>query len=249
MKNIKYESDYFLQYYSKNRMTWEEYYPSEKTILERIIGRYKEGVDLIDVGCGCGGLGKSLSEEFDNINSYVGIDYDDKQIEYAKEHNKLSIPYEYRCGDASTFSDVSKYDILVSLSCIDYNLDVWGMLRNCWDKVRPGGYLITSIRLTENDTINDISRAYQILDDKEVANYVVFNLKDFLDEVTKLENNPAEEIEVYGYWHSPASMTVIEYDRLCMSVFAIKKSNNKMLNGPAVIKLEVPCDLLTKEKR
>ena len=49
-------------------MTWEEYYESEKVILDRIIKKAKDGIDIMDVGCGCGGLGKALSETFDNIN-------------------------------------------------------------------------------------------------------------------------------------------------------------------------------------
>lgn len=250
MKNIKYKSKSFLRYYSQNRMTWNEFYLSERIILERVIKKFEQGINIIDVGCGCGGLGKALSERFDNIHSYVGIDYDDKQIEYARAYNKLKIPHEYRCGDASVFSDDQKYDILISFSCIDYNLDVTGMLTNCWDKVKPGGYLITSVRLTENDTINDISRAYQIADGKEKANYVVFNWKDFLHMLTKLENNQVDEIEAYGYWHSPApEITVVEYDRLCMSVFAIRKSLNAEMEKTPIIRLELPCDLLIKEKK
>ena len=248
MKNIKYKSSTFLNYYSKKRMTWEEYYESEKVILDRIIKKAKDGIDIMDVGCGCGGLGKALSETFDNINSYVGIDYSDKEIEYAKKYNKLNIPYEYRCDDAATFSDEKRYDIVVSFSCIDFNIEVYEMLKNCWDKVKPGGYLVTSIRLTEKESINDISRAYQLLSDtKETCNYVVFNLNDFLKEVMKLKNNPADEIQAYGYWHSPASGTVCEYSQLCMSVFAIRKAYDAQIKKPALVKLDLPCDLFVKE--
>ncbi len=248
MTNIKYESDSFLKYYSKERMVWDEFYPSEKVILESVINKFNRPVDIIDVGCGCGGLGKALAEKFD-IGYYVGVDCNAKEIDYARKYNKLDIPHEYRCGDAATFEDAKKYDILVSFSCIDYNLDVVGMLKNCWDKVKPGGYLVTSIRLTENESINDISRAYQILDDKEVANYVVFNLKDFLNLAMKLDNNAVDEIETYGYWHAPAEGTVVEYSNLCMSVFALKKARSADTKKTVTLKLELPCDLILGEKK
>ncbi len=90
-------------------------------ILESVINKFNRPVDVIDVGCGGGGLGKALSEKY------------------------------------------------------------------------------------------DISRAYQILDDKEAAKYVVFNFKDFLYLAMKLGNNAVDEIETYGYWHAPAEGTVVEY--------------------------------------
>lgn len=246
MKNIKYENEQFLKYYSKNRMVWDEFYLSERVIMERIIDRYEQEISIMDVGCGCGGLGKALSEKFDNIGLYVGIDYDDKQIEYAKEYNKLRIPFEYRSGDASTFKDEKKYDVLISFGCVDCILDSVGFLKNCWDKVKPGGYMITSARLTENETINDISRAYQIADRKEKVNYAVFNWKDFFNMLMDLENN--QEVEVYGYWHEPApEITVVEYERLCMSVFAIKKSLVAERKTTPIVKLELPYDLLIRE--
>lgn len=237
--NIMYKSESFLNYYSETRMKWDDFYPSEKKILKRIFDRYDQGFELLDAGCGCGGLGKALCGKF-NIKYYTGLDCNRKEIEFAKENNQLSIPHHYICEDIAVYKDGRLYDIVVSLSCIDFNIDVKGMLESCWEKVKPGGYLVTSVRLTNNETINDINKAYQKLGENEVANYVVFNIDDFLKMISELRNNPADLIEAYGYWHSPAEGTVVKYDKLCMSVFAIRKSVRAEFNDKLETNFELP---------
>ncbi|MEY8375761.1 class I SAM-dependent methyltransferase [Lachnospiraceae bacterium 56-18] len=241
--NVKYESGSFLNYYSQTRMVWEDFYPSEKKILSRIIERFDHGIELLDAGCGCGGLGKALSERY-NLKYYTGVDCNKKEIDYAKAYNQLAIPHQYICEDIAGYNDDRQYDIVVSLSCIDFNINVKGMLESCWAKVRSGGYLITSVRLTNRETINDINKAYQKLDGNEVANYVVFNINDFINMISELKDNPADLMEAFGYWHAPADGTVIEYDKLCMSVFAVRKT---LMNGEKdklVTHFELPSDLL-----
>lgn len=223
-------------------MKWEEFYPSEKKILTKIMDRYDQGFELLDAGCGCGGLGKALSENF-NMKYYAGVDCNKKEIDYAKEHNQLPVPHQYICEDIAKYKDARRYDIVVSLSCIDFNIDVQGMLESCWEKVKGGGYLITSVRLTKHKTINDIKKAFQKLEGDEVANYVVFNIDDFVKMILGLRDNPADLVEAFGYWHEPAEGTVIEYDKLCMSVFAIRKAPTDNHMGKPTFHFEFPEDL------
>lgn len=239
--NIKYESGSFLNYYSKTRMTWEEFYLSERKILSKVIGRYDQGFEVLDAGCGCGGLGKALSEKF-NIKYYTGVDCNRKEIEYAREYNRLCVPHHYICGDIASYNDEKQYDIVVSLSCIDFNIDVMGMLESCWAKVKAGGYLVTSVRLTDQETINDINKAFQRLEGNEVANYVVFNIEDFINIILRLRNNPVDQMEAFGYWHAPAAGTVVKYDKLCMSVFAIRKAMSDEYRDKPIIQFEFPKD-------
>lgn len=240
--NIKYESESFLNYYSKSRMTWEEFYPSEKKILASTISKFNQGFEMLDAGCGCGGLGKALSERF-NMKYYMGVDCNKKEIDYAKEFNRLSVPHHYICEDIVSYKDDKQYDIVVSLSCIDFNIDVKGMLESCWAKVKRGGYLVTSVRLTNQETINDINKAFQRLKGNEVANYVVFNIDDFIKMISGLRDNPVDLIEAFGYWHAPAEGTVVKYDRLCMSVFAIRKALTGEYDGKPITHFEFPDDL------
>lgn len=117
------------------------------------------------------------------------------------------------------------------------------MLESCWEKVKLGGYLVTSVRLTNNETINDIKKAYQKLGENEFANYVVFNINDFLRMIGELRDNLADLIEAYGYWHSPAEGTVVKYDKLCMSVFAIRKAVSAGYGEKPKTNFELPPEL------
>ena len=66
----------------------------------------------------------------------------------------------------------------------------------------------------------------------------------FVGAGSELKDNPADLMEAFGYWHAPADGTVIEYDKLCMSVFAVRKT---LMNGEKdklVTHFELPSDLL-----
>lgn len=248
MSNILYKSDHFCKFYSNNRFKFEEFYLSEKTIFDKVFSRYQRPVEILDMGCGCGGLANALSEKYE-ISRYVGVDCNKQEIDWAKKNNMSLNICEYVCDDAATYEDDHKYDVVVSLSCIDFNVEVNEMFANCWDKVCLGGYLITSVRLTNEDSINDISRAYQVLDEREKANYVVFNIRDMLKMIDELSNHRADVVEAYGYWHAPSTGTVVEYDKLCMAVFAIHKSENEDHKEKGKVILDLPIDLFWRNER
>ena len=70
MKNKHYKTNEILNYFSTNRVKWDQFYPSERKLFESI-GLSSEKADL-DIGCGCGGLGLALNEKF-GISSYTGV--------------------------------------------------------------------------------------------------------------------------------------------------------------------------------
>ena len=62
MKNIVYETKVLSSHYSSNRVAWGQFYPSEKKLLESI--DLSSDGSVLDIGCGCGGLGLDLPSEF-----------------------------------------------------------------------------------------------------------------------------------------------------------------------------------------
>ena len=62
-KNIEYKSREIQDYYSCNRSTWEEFYPSERWVFTKLAGSEGFLGDVLDVGCACGGLGAALSQQ------------------------------------------------------------------------------------------------------------------------------------------------------------------------------------------
>ena len=225
--------------YSSNRCTWKDFYPSERYIISNVIKKTTSPTTILDVGCGTGGLGYALSQEF-NITKYTGIDINAPMIEYAKYKSKLSnYNFKFVNGDIAEQNiqiNSNVYDVVTSLSCVDWNLSLHNNINACWEKVACGGYLVLSLRITLEKGINDIDKSYQIinfdntvdLNDKEKANYVIINYFDALKILKGL--NP-ESIDAYGYWGKPSDTVVTLYDKVIFSVFAIKKNTYSRINN------------------
>ncbi len=229
-RNIAYKSDEMLKFYRSNRSKWNDLYPSERWVLEKIASQNKTLGDILDVGCACGGLAKALSEKA-IINSYTGVDIHNGAIDWALKHQKLPIPTSFIKGDIIKLGLNQLYDTAVSFSCVDWNIETEKIARVCWRLVKEGGYFIISLRLTPGEGINDINKSYQYINfsgkdkDPEIANYVVFNFQDALRMIRGLSPSP-ELIGGYGYWGSPSPTAVTLYDKLVFAVFYIKKGFN-----------------------
>ena len=126
MKNIKYKSENIAYYFSQNRIKWDDFYLSEREIITSI--KPNENDKVLDVGCGCGGLGLALNERY-NIINYTGIEINSQAVSLAKnKFPQLNIIE----GDISiiekkrTLKD--EFDIVFSLSCVDWNLNFYNSL-------------------------------------------------------------------------------------------------------------------------
>ena len=101
-----------------------------------------------------------------------------------------------------------------------------------------------SLRLTNNKSINDISKSYQYIDffnkndTQEKANYVIFNINDIFKTFNTLSPK-ISKINAYGYYGLPSTTAKTPYDRLLFSVFSIYKGDNNECN----IKLDFPLDI------
>jgi SAM-dependent methyltransferase len=236
MKNIKYNTKVLSETYSLTRTSWDQFYDSEKVILEKTFISKDDSV--LDLGCGCGGLGFALMERFGNKN-YTGIDINEPSINRAKDMNLYG---DFYCGDildTKFDSFVEKFDKVISFSCVDWNVEFTKMFQRSWDFVKPGGSFIVSLRLTKEKTLIDFENSFQEIDSNFKAQYVVLNFDEVLSIIKNL--NPSKIIG-YGYWKevikSYGNKTVTPYDKLCFSVFSIQKKINKI--EPTVTDLDLP---------
>lgn len=244
-RNIEYKSKQIVEYYSTHRQSWKDYYNSEKWVLERLA---EKGLgDVLDVGCACGGLGSALNQKF-IVNSYTGIDINNDAIYWAIKNNDLKIPTNFLVGDIVNMDqNTCHYDTVISLSCADWNVETNRIIQACWEKVKPGGYFVISLRLTPKQSINDIKRSYQYINffgsekEPEKANYVIFNFFDILKLFGELDSRP-ELIGGYGYWGKSSPTAVVPYDKLVFTVFYIKKREN--CSDSIKTELNLPLDLL-----
>ena len=224
MSNVRYDSKILSNGYCQNRISWKEFYDSEKVILERV-GISKEN-SILDLGCGCGGLGLSLNEKFGEV-TYTGIDINKDSIVKSKSVYSEGTFY---CGDIldNNFDNfIEKFDRVISFSSVVWNVEFDSMLKRSWDFVSPGGYLIISLRLTDKETVKNLETSFQQIDDEFKAQYSIVNKDEILKTFEKF--NPIE-IQSYGYWgdikktvSSFSYRTHSPYDKICFCVFAIKK--------------------------
>lgn len=222
-KNIAYQTDKLAGYFTCHRVAWNQFYESERVIIERLkLDRRRE---VLDIGCGCGGLGLALRDKF-GIENYTGVEINRPAAEAALIMNPKA---NILCGDILDLSQNvlrnRRFNVVFSLSCVDWNVCFADMLAVAWNQVLPGGHLVATFRLTTGKGCNDMNRSYQYINsdgilEGECAAYVVLNAKILMDQL--IHFNPSE-INAYGYWGAPSATAVTPYERLCFTAFSIRK--------------------------
>ena len=84
MTNIKYKTDQIEKYFSTNRVVWSDLYESEKIIINDLT--LNGDTQVLDIGCGCGGLGIILRDKF-GVKNYTGIEINELAAYSARRMN------------------------------------------------------------------------------------------------------------------------------------------------------------------
>lgn len=255
-KNIEYKTKQISEYFSINRVKWDQFYPSEKWIFERVAGSEGKMGSVLDVGCAVGGLGLALGERF-SLSEYVGVDINAPAIEYANtRRTKYSCQCDFLCGDILTIDSLptDKFDNVFSLSCADWNIATEDIISECWKHVRVGGYFILTLRLTPQQSLLSFSESFQYIhfgegipekeEEVEKAPYIVLNVQHALAILTNLQPKP-DHIMAYGYWGPPSATARTRYDRLVFTALAVRKGSND--RGNILGEFHLPVDLFLQE--
>lgn len=243
MKNIPYQTGQIANYFAHNRIAWTQFYESERVIIDRL------GLDrsqrILDIGCGCGGLGLALREQF-GIENYTGVEINPSAAAAGREMN---LQARILCGDILDLTREAlcdeQFDVVFSLSCVDWNVCFADMLAAAWNHVLPGGHLVATFRLTTGEGCGDPAQSYQFINydgvkEGERAAYVVLNARDLLAQLTAFA--PAE-IRAFGYWGAPSVTAVTPYERLCFAAFSTRKNAPGEAATP-LRTLDLPADIL-----
>jgi SAM-dependent methyltransferase len=222
-QNIAYQTDQLASYFSRNRITWSQFYESERVIIGQLHLDPRHAV--LDIGCGCGGLGLALRERY-GVENYTGVEINALAAEAGRRMNPTA---RILCGDILELNRHElrerHFDVVFSLSCVDWNVQFADMLAAAWSHVRPGGCLVATFRLTDAQGCNDMQRSYQYINYEGIAEgeracYVVLNAQELLQELSSLDPSA---IDAYGYWGTPSKTAVTPYQRLCFAAFSIRK--------------------------
>ncbi|MBS0418981.1 MAG: methyltransferase domain-containing protein [Proteobacteria bacterium] len=221
--NIVYRTDELARYFATHRVTWDQFYESERVIISRLALNASRSV--LDVGCGCGGLGLALREKF-GVTDYTGVEINSAAAAAGRRMNGAARILQ---GD---ILDLSRgelrdwaFNVVFSLSCVDWNVRFNEMLLAVWQHVAPGGHLVATFRLTDGPSCNDMARSYQYINFEgvragEKAAYVVLNAGELMEAL--LGFDPAG-IAAFGYWGPPSASAMTPYERLCFCAVAIRK--------------------------
>jgi SAM-dependent methyltransferase len=202
---------------------------------------------VLDLGCGCGGLGLALKEKF-GLKDYVGVEINEAATKTARQMNPDA---HFINGDILTiesdFLEENTFVAVISLSCIDWNVGFDYTLPRAYQFVKDGGWFIASFRLTEKEKCDDLSISYQYINydgqkKGEIAAYVVLNAKELLH---TLEDLSPMAIKGYGYWGKPGQSAVTPYDRVCFAVLAIRKKIDSDTRVPE-IEFKLPSELMPR---
>ena len=79
--------------------------------------KYKENIDVLEVGCG-EAIGSIMLKQEVDLNSYTGIDQDEKALEWAKSH--FSEEVNFINEDFLLYDSQKKYDAIYSLDVIEH---------------------------------------------------------------------------------------------------------------------------------
>ncbi|MDQ5975769.1 MAG: hypothetical protein QG661_2978 [Actinomycetota bacterium] len=244
--NLVYASPSIAEFYREHRTAWEEFYPSERQILDGL--GIRPDSSLIDLGCGCGGLGVALNSRF-GLTSYVGVEINGQAAREAQtmvsRFGGVVIEGDVATLDHFQIPHGPTFDYVVSLSCIDWNVQFDDMLAQAWQLVSPGGWLVVTLRVHPVEQATTIEDSYQFIRfdgerSGEKAPYIYINAKCLNSILTALSPS---EVRAVGYWGPPSPTAVTSATRLCFMALAARKVTVAD-DDRAVLSLELPRELI-----
>jgi len=232
MENKKKSGELISDYFKNNRQSLDEFYPSERTTIEFVMSNLNASEKtILDVGCACGGLYNALKDSY-NIK-YTGIDIVNESITIAKSRYPES---NFVCADISKTQIQEKFDLVFSLSCIDWNLGEGvfeNLFENLFSYVKDGGSLIISLRISCDDNLNnDDSFQYINFDGEKIgskANYGILGMGDLVSLINKTKK--ISKIYANGFEGKPAINSVTQHKKLLFILLALEKTteNKKII--------------------
>ncbi|MGE9296787.1 MAG: class I SAM-dependent methyltransferase [Puniceicoccales bacterium] len=115
---------------------------------------------VLEVGCGAGFTLQYAGEAFE---SYVGIDYSQKLIDYATA-NLETDRHAFHCCDAFDFQPSAPFDLVLMIGVLHHVDDDEKLLRQLKTYLAPGGWLVANEPQGANPLIRALRQGRKSLD-------------------------------------------------------------------------------------
>ena len=103
----------------------------------------KQGMRILDAGCGPGITTKLLNEMIQPEGAVVGLDYSARRIEYADKHYKKNESIEFHLHDLrNPIDNFGKFDLIWVRFVLEYHRnEAQQIVKNLISCLNPGGYI------------------------------------------------------------------------------------------------------------
>lgn len=117
-----------------------------------LVDRLREGIDVLDVGCGQGHAINVMAREFPN-SRFTGYDFSDEGVAAGRQeaHEWRLSNSTFTKQDAATFTEANAYDLITAFDAIHDQASPTLVLANISRALRPGGvFLMVDIAASSN---------------------------------------------------------------------------------------------------
>ena len=205
--NIRYNSPGLSDYYSHNRFKYNHFYTSERLALEFVAPGPM--TTILDIGCACGGLGLALNERF-GCWQYTGLEIHAHAAElggHLVEHFGGRVIEGDVLEGVTLLEPAQTFNLVVSLSAVDWNEQIRENIRVAWELVADGGVLLMTIRLHPHICLENIRDSYQSTiplsgGGTEIAPYIIVSVPRAVQFAKSLG---ATQVDIFGHWGSPSA--------------------------------------------
>lgn len=156
--------------FSSAVLDYDQQATAQQMIHQRLISllaqiQHRHFADVLEIGCGTGGLTKLLMQylqaEYWELNDLCDMQ--------AHLQEYLPKPFQFHCGDAETLSFEKKYDLIASASVVQWFADKAGFIERSPLWLKKHGFLLfstfTSNNLKQIKTLTGVGLNYPTIDD------------------------------------------------------------------------------------
>lgn len=252
---LNYKSTEAANYFANNRINLKDFYPTEIDVLSRLIKYIKKRnlpFNIVDLGCGAGGLGNTLIENDKTLINYTGIDINENSIAHGNHKfpdlNLIQSDIIDYFGSAIHKEEEKNIDIYISLSCIDWNTGFTTSIKLINEAcIRNNTDFLFTFRASSAGSDN-IDNSYQFVNyegkcEGEVAGYVVLSYAQINNIIGFFK---PKKIIISTYTGPPSKTAMTPYKKLifgCMwfindleddTIFNDMKFQNIQINGDII---------------